>query len=300
MKPCSPEMMAILKSRQFYAADLYTFSGGNMGTTILRYCGGDTSLTANGKLYSAGGETGPYFDRQSTKAKLHWKIGTQVDTLVFDVLPGTAQIFGVNFQTAMRYGLFDGAYVLLERAFMLVYGDTRAGVIRQFYGRVGAADIGRSVCTFTVNTPLELLNQQVPRNIYQATCRNNLGDRACGVNINAAPYNTSVGTVQTGTSISSISASVTNLQASGTYDLGKIVFLTGALTGLSATIKQMTNGTPCTIQLVGYLPAAPFPGDTFQLFWGCDKTLDAQGCPKFNNTARYRAEPAVPQPSVAL
>ncbi|MGH6975639.1 MAG: baseplate hub protein, partial [Stellaceae bacterium] len=86
MKPASTALKSLLATRQFYAADLYTFALVGGGT--LRYCGGDRDITANGNLYPAGGATGPYFDRKDNKAKCHWKVGVEVDQLVFDVLPG--------------------------------------------------------------------------------------------------------------------------------------------------------------------------------------------------------------------
>src|SRR6185437_11924182 len=152
MKPVSAELLALLATRQFFAADLYTFSGGNLGSSVLRYCAGDADLSANGFSYPAGGQIGPYFDRRDNKAKCHWKIGVEVDTLVVDLIPGSAKVFGTPFLEAVHSGVFDGAELTLDRAYMPTYGDTSRGLVRYFVGRVADVDLGRSICTFSVNS----------------------------------------------------------------------------------------------------------------------------------------------------
>lgn len=271
MKPASPELLALLATRQFYVADLYTFAGGNLGSNVLRFCGGDQDVSANGFTYSAGAQTGPYFDRQDNKAKCHWKVGVEVNTLVFDVLPGSSELFGAPFQQAVVYGLFDGAELTLERAYMPTYGDTAAGTVVYFVGRVAAIDAGRSVCTFSVNSHLELLNLQLPRNLFQAGCVNNLGDAACGVNLEDF---VTTGTVGSGSTNGVINASISGSFGAGTFDNGKILFTSGVLEGLSQTVKSCAFGSPDVITLLGYFPTAPSSGDSFKLYYGCDKSND--------------------------
>ena len=296
MKPASAALKSLLATRQFYAADLYTFAlvgGGN-----LRYCAGDRDITANEFLYPAGGATGPYFDRKDNKAKCHWKIGVEVDQLVFEVLPGGASVLGAPFFAAVLAGVFDGAELTLERAFMAAYGDTSAGTVVLFAGRVAEIDCGRSLATFTVNSHLELLNLNLPRNLWQAGCVNMLGDAACGVNL--ASYAVD-GAAEAGSMPSAVLASLA--QASGWFDQGKISFTAGSNAGLSRGIKTWiagSGGAPGTVSLIAPFPVAPATGDAFQIYPGCDKTLDANGCAKFANTARFRGFPYVPTPETAV
>lgn len=297
MKPVSPELQALLSKREFFVADLYTFSGGNLGATVLRYTSGDQDIVANGFTYSCGGDTGPYFDRKDKKAKCHWKVGVEVDTLSVVVAPARAVIFNVSFQTAIKYGLFDGAVMMLERAYMPTYGDTTCGLVRYFVGRVATIDSGRSELTFNVASHLELLNLQLPRNLYQASCQNNWGDKGCGVT--QASFTASAVIASTSTS-SALISTITGSFAAGAFDLGKVLFTSGVNNGLSATIKAVTYGTPATIALLGYLPQPPHMGDTLTMFFGCDKTLGANGCAKFANTARFRAQRLVPNPITVL
>jgi len=296
MKPASLELLALLETRQFYVADLYTFTLAGGG--VLRYCSGDQTVMANGFTYSAGGTTGPYFDRQDNKAKCHWKIGVEVDTLVFDVLPGTATVLGEPFLQAVHAGQFDGAEVVLERAFMPSYGDTSRGTIVYFVGRVAEIDAGRSIATFSVNSHLELLNLQLPRNLFQSGCVNNLGDAACGVSL--ASYGVAGSVTSVANAANSVSATTVGGQAAGYFQLGKIRFTSGGNAGLTRSIASydQTNGA---LVFVSPFPVAPAQGDAFQIFPGCDKTYSgSNGCPKFNNVARFKGFPFVPVPETAV
>lgn len=296
MKPSSPELRALLSTRQFFAADLWTFT--LTGGTVLRYSSGDADIIANGKTYRAGGLIGPYFDRQDSKAKCHWKVGTGADSLLVDVLPGSAQILGDPMLDAIRKGIFDGAACMLERAYMPTYGDTRAGVIRNFLGRVAQIDAGASLATFSINSQTELLNLQLPRNIAQISCMNNLGDATCTVNLEAYKV---AGTVSGVTDKSNFSASLASSPAAGTFDGGKVKFTSGGLSGYSATVKTCVIGGTSTIALLGFLPSLPGIGDSFDIYYGCDKSVvSSNGCPKFANTPHFRGFPFIPQPSVAV
>src|SRR4051794_9280503 len=102
MKSASAPLIALLATRQFNYAGLYQFS--LVGGTSLYYCSGDTDVLTGGHTYSAGGTTGPYFDTAGNKAKAHWKRGLEVDTLTFDVMPGSSTINGQAFLSAVRQG----------------------------------------------------------------------------------------------------------------------------------------------------------------------------------------------------
>lgn len=297
MKPSSTELLNLLGQREYFACDLWTFT--LAGGTVFRCTSGDQNITANGLLYTAGGQTGPYFDRTDNKAKIHCSVGTSVDTLVVDVIPGSATILGAPMQAAFRSGVFDACEVMLERAFMPTYGDTSRGVPRIFVGRIGEVQIGRSVITLNINSHLELLDLLFPRNVAQAMCMNNWGDTACGVT--QASYMTT-GTLTGTPGIASMTGTLASSFAAGTFDLGKIVFTSGTLNGYSESVKSCgLSGTTATLLLTGFLPGAPSAGDTFNLFYGCNKSLtDSNGCAKFANQARFRGMPFTPAPVTAV
>lgn len=291
MKPASSALQALLASRQFHAADLYTFT--LVGGGVLRYTTGDRDITANGSLFTS---RGPRIDRSSNKAKCHWKTGVEVDTLIFDVMPQTGDLVnGQDFLAAIVQGAFDGAELTLERAFMKVYGDTSVGTVILFAGRVAEIDLGRAVATFTVNSHLELLNIEMPRHLWQPGCVNSLGDASCGVNLGAFAVS---GTDAGGSTAHQINAALG--QPTGYFDQGKISFTSGANAGLWRSVKSWSQGSPGVIALLAPFPNAPQAGDAFAVYPGCDKTLGPNGCAKFANTARFRGFPYVPTPDTAV
>jgi uncharacterized phage protein (TIGR02218 family) len=290
MKPASPDLIALLASRQFNYAGLYQFS--LIGGGSLYYTSGDTDILFGGHLHTAGGATGPYFETTDKTATAHWKVGLEVDTLAFDVLPGTATVNGQPFLTAVRQGVFDGA----ELTFSHAYWPKQAyqtpvvptGTVVMFTGRVAEVDWGRSLATFNVNSHLELLNQNMPRNLYQSGCVNTLYDSSCA--LMKASFGVA-GTALTGSTASQISATLAN--ATGYFDLGTITFTSGANSGVSRTVKAFSNGTPGTISLISPFPNAPANGDTFTIYPGCDKSMGICSG-KFGNLANFRGFPFIP------
>jgi uncharacterized phage protein (TIGR02218 family) len=299
MKTISGALQTLFATRQFAYCGLYQFS--LIDTTQLYYASADTDILWSGQTYSAGGTTGPYFDRKDNKAKAHWKIGVEVDTLVFDVLPGTSTIEGAAFQTAVKEGIFDGAELTFSHAYWPLSSDepyvtpiVPTGIIPMFVGRVAEVDASRTLATFTVNSHLELLNQNMPRNLYQSGCVNTLYDASC--TLNQASFAVT-GTFLTGSTINQ--QNVTMSQATGYFDLGKVVGTSGANNGISRGIQTYIKGSPGTINLMMPFPVAPANGDTFTAYPGCDKR-ETTCSTKFNNLANFRGFPFVPENSTAI
>ena len=163
MKPASAELIALLNSgEQFMMADLYTFTLAG-GTAILRYSAAPTAIVANGHLFAAG----PKFERSKTKVV----IGTQVDELDIKIYPETTDLVGSTpFLEAAWQGQFDGALLQLERAFMGAagsgYGDTSAGTVILFSGRISDIGCSRTGIEMKCRSHLELLNIQMPRRLW--------------------------------------------------------------------------------------------------------------------------------------
>ncbi len=285
-------LTALLQSRQFLVANLYTFT--LVGGGVLRYCSGDQDITLAGNTFTAGGATGPYLDTKDNKAAYHWKLGVEVDTLSFDVIPGAATVNGQPFLAACVQGVFDGAELQVERCFMKTYGDTSAGSIILFVGRVAEVILGRTLATFSVNSHLELLNQNLPRNLFQPGCVNVLFDAACALSASAFAV---LLTAAAGSTI--LTLKTASSQPNGYYALGKIVGTSGANNGVARTVQAWTTGSPGTMTLLEPLPNAPAPGDTFTGYPGCNLT-QGQCLTKFNNLANFRAEPYIPVPETAV
>ena len=297
MKTLSSPLQTLLGTRQFNRARLYQFSLVNGGT--LYYTSGDTDILWGGNIYSSGNKGGLLFDTKSNKAKCHWKVGVEVDTLVFDTLPGpNATINGQSFLQAILQGVFDGAELTVSNAYWPQQNWATpivpTGTVIVFVGRVAEIDAGRTVATFNVNSHLELLNQNMPRNLYQSGCLNTLYDSAC--TLNSASFAVS-GTALTGSTTSVINATIAN--ATAYFDLGKITFTSGVNNGISRSVKTYIHGSPGTISLISPFPVTPANGDTFSIYPGCDKTQST--CTnKFSNLVNFRGMPFIPVNSTGV
>lgn len=292
MKTANTALINLLATRQFYSADLYNFS--LIGGGQLNYCGGDKDVVWNDITWSSGIPNGPFFDRKDNKAKCHWKVGVEVDTLVFDVLPGSSAVLGEPFLWAVKQGIFDGAELTLYRAFMPTYGNTAAGAVIMFVGRVAEIDAGRSLATFSVNSHLELLNLNMPRNLYQASCVNTLFDASCTLNASSFAISGSIAYA----SAANMFYATLN-QISGYFDLGAVTFTSGANNGISRTVKHYSQGAPGTISLIAPFPVTPAAGDAFTITPGCDKQQSTCAT-KFANLTHFRGFPYVPENSTAV
>lgn len=301
MKTLSSATVAILATRNFCMAQLFTFT--LYDGTILRYTDADINLTYGGNTYSCGGMTGPYMGSRlggGNMVRAHWKVGTDVDTITFDILPGSSTINGVDFLVACKIGIFDKADIVIDRVYMPAdaYGDTSAGTVNIFTGIVGDVDASRSIAPFTCNSLTVLLKQKLPRNLMQPGCLNTLYDSACTLSRGSFSSST---TAYTGCTTSTVLS--TGITSSAGYILGAIKFTSGQNNGFSRGIKNYTYASSLqTVNLQSPFPFAPAATDTFTIYRGCTKVLSdtTGGCASFNNEANFRGFPYVPQPVTAV
>jgi uncharacterized phage protein (TIGR02218 family) len=245
----------------------------------------------NYQLYQCERTSGIGLDRKDNKAKMHQAIGLTTDQLIFDMIPGSSQINGAPFLTCVREGVFDGAELIYSAAFWPAdSGYSRqvipTGTIQKYVGRVGEVDASRNLATFTINSYLELLDQNMPRNLFSAGCVNTLYDASC--TLNAANF-TSSGTALNGSLNWVISSAVPN-PSPYSYNLGVVTFTSGANNGVSRTVKSFSSGT---IQLIAPFPSVPANGDTFNISAGCPK-LQSYCAVGMNNLSNFRGFPFIP------
>ena len=301
MKNVSSGVLAVINSRKFWTANLFKFT--LYDGTILRYTDCDQNLIWSGNTYSCGGPSqsgGPFFNNDSStgnRAKAHWKIGTDVDTIQFDVIPGTGLVEGIPFLSAIRAGFFDQATCEIDRVFMSTFSTVVAGTVPIFLGYVSDIDVARSLATFTVNGGTVLLLRPYPFNLYQAGCLNTLYDTNC--TLSRASF-TKSGAATSG-STSNIINDTTLTDATSPYDLGMMKFTSGQNNGFLRGIQTYVHGSPNVFTLMSPFPFAPAPGDTFSASFGCNKVLNdtVRGCAAKSNQANFRGFPFVPQPQTA-
>jgi uncharacterized phage protein (TIGR02218 family) len=288
VKPASAALIALLNSgEQFIMADLYTFTLIG-GAKILRYSAAPTPIVANGFLFAVG----PKFERSKTKVV----IGTQVDELDIKIYPEPTDLVGSTpFLEAAWQGQFDGALLQLERVFMGAagggYGDTSAGTVILFSGRISDIDCSRTGIEMKGRSHLELLNIQMPRRLWQSSCTHVFGDAMCLFNRSSLAATFSAASGSTTTVIQGTPTTTTP------YAQGTIIAVTGGNAGYSRTISNFVSGAAVTVKLAFLSPVAV--GDQFQLLPGCDRTL-ATCTNVFNNAVHFGGFPYIPTPETAV
>jgi len=284
MKTVSDSLRAILGQSQFFMADCYSFTLAD--GTVARFTSADADIRdqATGHVFKA---DGPYFER----SKIRFQVGVQVDELEIAVTAGPDDMLdGMPFLSALRSGVLDGAEVQLDRAFMPNFGDTSAGLMTLFLGRVVEIDVGRTQAAIKANTHLELLSLQWPWRLFQPGCARTLFDAGCTLAKGAHAETHNVKATST------VRVLHTDLaQADGWASLGTLTFTSGALNGKSYGIQKQVGGA---LSMMVPLPSAPALGDTIQIYPGCDKT-QATCKTKFNNLAHFAGFPYVPVPETA-
>lgn len=270
-------------------------------TTLDTYMGG-YHITASGVA-----EPSPKFMRGTRKDV----IGVEVDTLDVDIYPDGTEFLPAadgggstgrfTIADALRYGMFDGATLILRRLHLplppthpitpasisnrgdLGPGDTSLGAITLFAGLVTQATGTRSKLTLTVKSGLEKLSVGMPRNIYQATCLNDVYDGLCGVsrtgNLGGVNFQRTarVSTITPSNRrklmlTTSYPTDTAATQTNGYWVHGTAQFTTGPMAGLSRSVLTSVNAagvTACDILVP--LPAVPAAGDTVILQAGCNK-----------------------------
>src|SRR5690606_14029902 len=87
---------------------------------------------------------------------------------------------GLPLMKALRLGVFDGGFVARDRVYMTDFGQPVLGAIRLFAGRVSTIDPGGGTSALMkVKSEIITLDQPMPRNTFQNSCKNVLYDAGC-------------------------------------------------------------------------------------------------------------------------
>ena len=201
---------------------------------------------------------------------------------------------GAQIKQQLHNGLFDGATILLSRAYMATPGSTAAlGAIALFGGVVAGINITGAKVTLTCKGKNNLLDQYAPRNVYQIGCNHNFCDANC--TLIAATY-TAAYEVGSGATNIFIPWNGTAPSNYALYANGAITFTSGPCSGQSRTIM---NGNAEGLNLAYPLYEVPNAGDGFAALQGCDKTL-ATCKNTYRNLQHRRAFDFVPPPDTTF
>lgn len=264
--------------------DCYTITSATLGTTW-RWTAADTAVTHDSTTW----ELGPGIKR-GTLARSMGLEGGALEVQLFDRGLNPVQVAGQPLVPWVLRGGLDDATVEFWQVFRPGPGQAPAGALLQHVGRV--ADVqtsGRGGCLLTVRSRTEVFNRNLPQSIYQPKCRTQLYSTLCGkVRSSYTVAGSATGPATAGRT--RIPHALT--EAAGWFSLGVVVFTSGALVGVRRTVRQHTSSELVMMQP---LPAQVQAGDTFNIYPGCDLTLET--CTnKFNNRARFMGMPYIPAP----
>lgn len=179
-------------------------------------------------------------------------------------------------------GLYDGAEV---RIFRVCYEHPEWGAELLKRGWLGSLSTSPSEYKLELRGLVDALQKPIGV-ILQPTCRADLGDYLCGVDL--GPY-TITAEIDGVTSRQEIASSEL-AQPDDYYLGGRLTFLTGANGGLSFEVRHST--TLGALILATQTPRPVAVGDQISIHAGCDRTLPT--CrDRFNNLRRYCGEPCI-------
>lgn len=257
-----------------------TLSGGS----VFRWTSHDQVVSIGGTSWTLGPGI--------ATGRMKWTAGVEVDTLSLSLYArqGSTLINGVGLMPFINGGGLDGATVVVERAFRAAAGDAWVGKLHRFSGTVSDVDRpSRVEATITLRSEFEVLNQQLPRNVFEAQCDRTVYDTGC--NVAKATYTVAGAVSAVGALRLSFGGTNLSTKPDGYYTLGAVVFTSGVNAGVRRTIRASTAAG--VITLVQPLPLAPSVGDTFSIYPGCDRSL-ATCTNKFANARRFRGTPYIP------
>lgn len=281
MKSASDATKALLASgAPFHKADLFTFTLSS--GMVWHFTSADADIKLGDTIFSS---------FAIKRGRIRTVRGVQVDTLDISLFLTGTYSSDVHFLESLNNGLLDGARVLLKTVCMPIFGDTSGGAIHLFSGSIADVAFGRTETALTVKSDLQLLDTNMPRNLYQPGCLHSLYDDHCGV---AKASYIATGTVGSGSTRTSLASGLT--QIAGYFDMGSITFTSGQNVGLSYTVKtHAADGSMTLIRPTLFQPAV---GDSFTAAPGCDKT-QATCTVKFDNLPAFRGYPYIPAPETA-
>jgi uncharacterized phage protein (TIGR02218 family) len=223
--------------------------------------------------------------------KYRASINIEVDEQELRMTPQTGfTMLGQPWNLFVRTGQLDGATIRRDRYFFQDWGQPTEGGVILFKGLIAAVDsIGAVSTSMKAKGETVLLTANMPRNFYQASCKNTLFDGDCGLNRTLFADSGFVDGTPT-RSIIPWAGSTADY-----YALGTIRFSDGPNAGQSRSVKSSS----ATQIVVNYpFEFVPEVGNAFVAYPGCDKTMGTCET-KFNNLDNYIGFPFVPVPETA-
>lgn len=302
MKSANPGLLALFASdTPFEQFDLYTIT--LTSGLVLRYatCPFDVVVGRGLPWLCARSVGGVQIDEQGDGGpRAHWTSGFSAGSWSVIIAPRAGDLIGSHgWLPAVHAGILDEATVRVDRGYVASWPSMPTlnifpvGTVNVFYGRVAEIDYGRSAVTLNINDPRELLNVDMPRNVYGSGCGYALFESACTLN------KASFGVPLTVTGVPAINTIQTNsTRADGYFSLGSVLFTSGANSGLQMMVRAsfLASGE---MDFMAPLPFVINVGDTMTAYPGCDKQY-ATCAQTFNNLPNFGGFPFIPAVETAV
>lgn len=281
---------AALDSRNFVYTDLFTIKP-IIGSPIYL-----TSARRDVTVVPIGGLIRQTFKARSVQIqgmRSHTKVGVSVDdqTIQLDYTNEIEYQARLPWPKALLLGYLDGATISRDRAIATAWADDLSypwmGVMPMFDGIVaGLSSVGRQTATISVKSEMNVLDTQMPRDLFRTRCKNQWGDLQCG--IDQSVFATTV-------TIASGAPTATFLPwtgASADYVDGKVQMDNGDSV---VRVRQIQRADATGLWLVYPLDFLPVIGSTFTAFPGCAGTMTR--CEDFHGPTwmdRFKGFPFIP------
>jgi uncharacterized phage protein (TIGR02218 family) len=264
-------------------AELYTIT--TVNGDIARFTSLDKDVVYGGNTFQA---------IPISRSQISYHTDLQVDKVdismgLVGILIGTTHY---SIPKLIQLGLMRNAHVLIH----LVDYVALDAVQLLFEGWVTeGVSYNRGVCTLSVGSLLDKLNEKFPKYMYSDYCQHQLYGPYCG--LSKATY-LETGSALTGSTKSLLAATVFSYSNHATpyWMKGEIKMTSGANNGTSRSI--IVHGDGNVVFLIPFVETIAI-GDTFEAYPGCDKagvTCDE----KFNNYVNFFGFEYCPKPEVLI
>jgi uncharacterized phage protein (TIGR02218 family) len=222
----------------------------------------------------------------ATASQIEYAGGVHSANLEVDTLIASAGLT----EAALLAGVWTGATWEL---FIVNYNDLTMGDLPMGAGKVGRVKIVGQSATIELNGWNNSALIQIGRPVTPE-CDADLGDSRCGLNLSARSEVFTNVAITTATSQSVFRCSSMIGKGSDYFVNGKVLWTTGANSGLPAAMIKSWNDATGEITLQLAMPYSTSTSDRLTLTRGCQKRLDEDCVTKFSNAVNFRGFPHLP------
>lgn len=269
MKTISPELKAHLAAECTTTALCWKIV--RRDGAVLGFTDHDGDITFGGVTYAAA--TG--FTGTAIRSSGNLAVDNLDVTALFDATGITA--------ADIEAGKYDYAEVFL---FLINWADPSQGILKLQRGRLGEVQIRRGMFVAELRSLSQSLQQTIVE-LSSPTCRADLGDVRCKVDVDALAVSGGATSVIDRANF----ADSSRAEAAGYFTGGLLTWTAGLNAGYAMEVKKYSEGG--VFQLTQPMPYAIAENDAYTVYPGCDKVLGT--CrDKFSNVINFRGEPFIP------